>query len=172
MHLLKALGVFIADPARFRRPDEAQAANEKYAPLEYSLPFDALQLAHQAGGRRITQPLSERGRADCRAIVELDLFGAGGAALLAARLQVDDVVDEDGIGPRLGDAFGLLKRNDVRRSLFDNPEAIALQLAKHGRFARSRRAGQDVSLHWAHVVLLSYRLDAPSFVSCAQRTHY
>src|SRR5262245_39493725 len=157
MHLFEALGVFIADPARFRRPDEAQAANEKYAPLENSLPFNALQLAHQAGGRRIIQPLGERGRADRRAIVELDLFRPGGLALLAARLQGDDAVDEDGIGPRLGDTFGLLQRDDVRRSLFDNPETIALQLAKHGRFARSRRAGQDVSLHWAHVVLLSYR---------------
>src|SRR5215831_18908193 len=111
MRLLKAHGVFIADPARFRRPDEAQAANEKYAPLEYPLPFDALQLAHQAGGRRMTQPLGERGRADRRAIVELDLSAAGRVALLAARLQVDDAVDEDGIDPRLGDAFGLLQRD-------------------------------------------------------------
>src|SRR5262245_47702437 len=152
MHLFEALGVFIADPARFRRPDEAQAANEKYAPLENSLPFNALQLAHQAGGRRIIQPLGERGRADRRAIVELDLFRPGGLALLAARLQGDDAVDEDGIGPRLGDTFGLLQRDDVRGSFLDDREAIAFQLAKHRRLPRSRRTSQDVSLHSAHVV--------------------
>jgi hypothetical protein len=92
----------------------------KNASLEDSLPLDARQL---------------------------DLVRPSRVALLAACLQGDDVVDEDGISPRLGDTFGLLKRNDVRRGLFDNPEAIALQLAKHCRFARPRRAGQDVSLH-------------------------
>src|SRR5215468_8553860 len=172
MQLLEALGRFVADPARFGRLDEAQAANEKYAPLENSLPFDALQLALQTGRRRITQPLGERGRAHRRAIVELDLFGPGGLALLAARLQGDDAVDESGIGPGLGDTFGLLQRDDVGRSFLDNREAIALELAKYRGLSRSRRTSQDVSLHSAHVVLLPHRLDAQSFVSCAQRTYY
>jgi hypothetical protein len=110
MDPLEALGLLEADPARLGGSDEAHRANKKYAPLVDPFPLYALQFVRQGFRSGIARKGGKGGRAYRRAVVKLDDVRRSGGADLADPLQIDDPIDECGVGPGLGDAVGLLER--------------------------------------------------------------
>src|SRR5260370_7389050 len=147
MHALEALALLEADPARPGRFDEAHCANKKYAPLEDPFPLDALQFVRQGFRSGIAQKGGKGGRAYRRAVVELDDVRRSDGADLSDPLQIDDAIDECGVGPGLGDAIGLLERDHVGCGLLDDTESFALQLSQDSGLSRARRTGQDEPFH-------------------------
>src|SRR5262245_6606097 len=147
MDLLEAPSLLEADPARLSARDEAQGANKEYALLEDRFPPDPLQFPRQPGRGRIAEENRQRGRADDRSIVKLHGVRRIGGADLAVSLQIDDAIDERGIGPGLGDAVGLLQRDHVACRLLDDAEAVPFELAQDRRLSSTGRAGQDETPH-------------------------
>jgi hypothetical protein len=75
-----------------------------------------------------------------------EIRGAGGSAL-SSLLKADHRVNELRASPRFGYPLGLLQSDDVCCCFLDNAKPINFKLPNDCRFACTRRASHNVSLH-------------------------
>ncbi len=146
MNLLEAERFFEADAAGFGGLNEAEVAQEKDAAVEDVFAQDAGDLSGKKWRKIVAKVFGKSGGADYGPIVELDFVWAR-ALELALALEGCDLIEEDWLQPRLGDAFGLLQSDDIGGSFFDDVEAFELKLAEDGGFAGAGGASEDVAGH-------------------------
>src|SRR6185437_3342825 len=129
------------------RRDEAHQLEEEDATLVEALALDARQLLGERGRWLAAGVFAERPGADRRAVEEDHLVIPRVGAQLAGALQSDDVLDERGLLPVLGDAARGDERDQVGGGLRDDGEAGDFQAAQEHGLSGAWRAGEDVALH-------------------------
>src|SRR2546428_3724499 len=111
--------------------------------------FDTLQFARKRVGERISKVDCQSSGADGRPIMKLDLARLARRANLPPSLQCSNRIDERGMLPRFSDAPRLPQRNDIRRRLLDDTEAIKCRLTDDRCFPRAGSPCQYEPSHTA-----------------------
>src|SRR5215471_4164983 len=109
--------------------------------------FDSLQFARKHVRERVSEVNRQCSGANGRSIVKLYLVRLKGCSNLSPSLQFSNQIDERGTVPWFGNSTRLLQRNDVSGCLFDDTEAVKLQLTDDRRLPRTRSPCQYEPSH-------------------------
>src|SRR3954452_12982258 len=147
VNLLEPDGVLEADATRVGGRHEPEIANQEDALFVHRVRLDALQLVHEKWRKRVAEIDGERGGAHRGTIVKLHVVRLIRRANLSIALEMGDRIDERRIPPRFHRSPIARRGDHIRRGLFDDAEAVELELTDDRGLPRAWRAGADEPSH-------------------------